>query len=182
MPWLSIPALAGLGLGVALGCFVLPGVAWQRYLRRSSVLLMSILLVYAFATPGQPMFPDWGWSPTIEGINAGVLQTARLAILLLALALVLSQMSREKLFVGVYTLLVPLRTLGLPVERLAGRLWLTLHYADTAVPAAPWARLDGLLAPPADGPTELKLTLPRFGWTDAVFALCCIAGAGGLLA
>lgn len=177
MPWLSWHALAWMVIVVVPACFCLRGVAWRRYLRRSSVLLFSMLLIYAFATPGRALIPAWVGSPTYEGAEAGMLQATRLILLLLTLAILLAQLNREELLAGVYTLLRPFRILGLPIERLALRLWLTLHYADAVPASGPLqTRLDRVAELAPGGPSEFVLAVPPFRVPDAVFGVCVLAG------
>jgi energy-coupling factor transport system permease protein len=100
-------------------------------IKRARWLLLSILFIYAFATPGEYVagFPD-AFAPTYEGMESGLMQTLRLAAMLGALALVLATSSREQFMSGIYFLLRPFRFIISP-ERFAARLWLTLHYVET---------------------------------------------------
>lgn len=102
-----------------------------KLMKRARWLFLSILLIYAFATPGEYVagFPD-AIAPSHEGIKAGLIQALRLAVMLEVLSLVLVTSSREQFMSGIYVLLRPFRLLISP-ERFAARLWLTLHYAET---------------------------------------------------
>jgi energy-coupling factor transporter transmembrane protein EcfT len=101
-------------------------------LKRARWLFLSILLIYAFATPGEYVagFPD-NLAPTYEGITSGLMQVLRLATMLGALSLVLATSNREQFMSGIYFLLRPFRLLGISPERFSARLWLTLHYVET---------------------------------------------------
>ncbi len=119
-------------------------VAWQggrpalTGLRRSSRLMLSIVLIYGWSVPGRYVWPSW-CSPTFEGLCAGGLQMLRLAGVILTLRLLLSGMVRERLLAGLYTLLAPLTLLGFDRSRAALRLSLTLAQVDAllATPMQP---------------------------------------------
>jgi energy-coupling factor transporter transmembrane protein EcfT len=183
LPWLSPPALVSLAAVIVPACFWFRDVAWRRYLRRSSVLLLSMLLIYGLATPGHAMIPAWAAAPTYEGVEAGLLQVSRLVLLLLTLAMLLARMSPPQLLAGLYTLLRPLQALGLPIERLALRMWLTLHYADSVPATGPLhVRLDPIVVSRPAPETEFTLALPAFQLLDGVFLIGALAGVGWILA
>ena len=102
-----------------------------RLLRRSRWLILMLLTIYAFATPGEYVA---GWpfafAPTHEGLQAGVSQAIRLGIMLGGIALLLSTTTRRDLIAGIYLLLLPFRYFGISPEKFAARLWLTLHYVE----------------------------------------------------
>lgn len=100
-------------------------------MRKMRWLLIVMLVLYAFTTPGEYL-PDWPFwtAPTYEGMRAGGLQTLRLITMLAGLALLLRLTDRDKLIVGLYTMLQPLRHLKLDPERFTARLWLTLYYVE----------------------------------------------------
>jgi energy-coupling factor transport system permease protein len=155
-------------------CLVLAGGLFEalRMLRRARWLLLSLLLVYAFATPGSLLFPLLGkLSPTLEGLHGGALQAWHLSLLLLALALLLHLCPRESLLSGLYVLMRPFRVIGLNPERVAVRLWLTLHYAQQQTRQRMQAWRDELRAaldPAPDAALHVGLELPSFGWRDAM--------------
>jgi energy-coupling factor transport system permease protein len=132
---MQFPSLA------AAGVLQLVALAWWRptvffiLLRRARWLLLSILLIYAYATPGEylQVLPEH-LAPTLEGLQAGLMQMGRLASMLAALSLLLASSSREDIMAGIYLLLQPLRLSGLEPERFSARLWLTLHYVETMPP------------------------------------------------
>jgi energy-coupling factor transport system permease protein len=141
-------------------------------LRRARWLLLSLLLIYAFATPGDLLFPVLGtFSPSLQGLRGGALQAWRLALLLVALALLLRSCPRESLLSGLYALLRPFRTIGLSPERVAVRLWLTLHYAQQQSRQRMQAWRDELrvaLDPAPNVALHVTLELPAFTWRDAM--------------
>lgn len=102
-----------------------------KMLRRSKWLLLTLLLIFSFSTPGEFVH---GWpidfAPTYEGLEAGAMQLIRLVIMLSGLSVLLESTGRDGLVAGIYVLLRPLGVLGLPVERFTVRLWLTLNYVE----------------------------------------------------
>ncbi|HEU0186361.1 MAG TPA: CbiQ family ECF transporter T component [Gallionellaceae bacterium] len=100
-------------------------------LRRTRWILLSLVLLYAYVTPGEPLFEQWGvMSPVREGLSEGGLQLVRLLTVLAGLSILLGRLSREQLITALHTLLYPLQYLGGSRERIAVRLALTLHYAE----------------------------------------------------
>lgn len=99
--------------------------------RRMRWLFLSLLVIYAFGTPGEliPLFPV-NFSPTFEGVQLGWLQIEKLLIALTVLSLLLISSSREQMLLGLYMLLMPFKFIGLNVERFAARLMLTLDYVE----------------------------------------------------
>lgn len=141
-------------------------------LRRARWLLLSLLLIYAFATPGDLVLPLLGaFSPSLQGLRGGALQAWRLALLLIALALLLRSCPRENLLSGLYVLLRPFRKIGMNPERVAVRLWLTLHYAEqqTRQKMQAWREeLRSALDPAPNVALHISLELPAFTWRDAI--------------
>lgn len=103
---------------------------WQILLRMRW-LFISLLIIYAFGTPGElvPYFPNQ-FAPSYEGLSSGIIQLERLLIALAALSLLLTASPRQEMMLGLYLLLLPLKYFGLNVERFAARLMLTLHYVE----------------------------------------------------
>jgi len=144
-----------------------------KLLKRARWLFLSILLIYAFATPGEYVagFPD-AFAPTYEGIKSGLMQALRLAVMLGALSLVLATSSREQFMSGIYVLLRPFRILGISPERFSARLWLTLHYAETMpkgiikhLKQQGW-NLEELLNAEQEAPESVTLMCPPFRMYD----------------
>lgn len=106
----------------------------MRMLKRLRWLILTILLVYAFNTPGEYVNLGgdrlWPIAPTYEGVQTGVSQVLRLSVVVMALVLLLARTDRDALIGGLYTLFKPLSCFGLDPERFAVRLWLTLHYVE----------------------------------------------------
>lgn len=139
--------------------------ALRKLLYRSRWLLLTLLLVYACTTPGE-YFHGWeSWPVTYEGVHQGVLQVARLAVMLAGLALLLGTTPREALMAGIFRLILPLRHLGLSPERFTARLWLTLHYVERerAVQNTPiWQRFDQVLNNENRAVERVRLEIPCF--------------------
>lgn len=106
----------------------------------------------------------------MEGLRAGALQIWRLLALLAALALLLRTTSMDALLSGLYTLMKPLKPIGVNAERVAVRLWLTLRYAEMSqgnVESKSWTeRVRGSLEPGIEIPEILRLELRPFIWAD----------------
>lgn len=143
-----------------------------QLLRRTRWILLSLLLIYAYTTPGQPLLDALGmFSPSREGLSDGVLQLARLLVALAGLAILLERLHRQQLIAGLYTLLAPLNLIGVSRERVAIRLALTLHYAEVAMlrETHTWQdHLRSLFEPHAESGKQIELPLYRFGIGDGL--------------
>ncbi len=153
--------------------------------RRARWLLLSLFLIYAFATPGEALFPELGsLSPTIQGAHGGAMQAWRLVLLLLSLGWLLRSCPRNSLLSGLYILLRPFSSVGLDADRVAVRLWLTLQYAEQQPRRNAhgwWHELRLTLDPAPDAATEITLELPLFTWRDAVILVFATLFLGLLL-
>lgn len=141
--WLMLAAAAGwagaAGLAVltAVAVAVAPAAAFLSALRRLRWLLLALLAVFGYATPGAPVIPALDlYSPTREGLAAGLTQVWRIALVVALLLGATGGMERRRLLSGLYALIAPLARFGVAVERVSVRLSLTLDYA------ANLARLD----------------------------------------
>jgi len=102
-----------------------------RLIRRMRWLFLSVLIIYAFATPGQ--YVSWfpvSFAPTIEGVQSGLLQMEKLLSALAALTLLYANSHKDHLILGLYMLMRPFKYIGLNAERFAVRLFLTLEYVE----------------------------------------------------
>lgn len=106
--------------------------SFSNMLRRVRWLLVILLIIYAFSTPGEYVrgFPIW-FSPSYEGIQAGLMQVVKIMIMLAALSVLLTTTSRELLIGGIYQLLSPFSMLKVDAKRFAVRIWLTMHYVES---------------------------------------------------
>ena len=55
IPWLSIQALLAASVGIAAMVWVSGVEDCWRLVRRTRILLMALIVLYAFATPGAPL-------------------------------------------------------------------------------------------------------------------------------
>jgi energy-coupling factor transporter transmembrane protein EcfT len=169
-----------MGMLVIVAAFVLYPVLCRRMLVRSRWLMLTLLLIFSFTTPGEYVR---GWSsgiaPTYEGIGMGLLQAGRLTVMLAGLALLLGSTGREALMSGIYLLMQPLQVLGISPARFAVRLWLTLHYVEQAPEKTrrfKWSMLNGVgVDDHAELPMRLVLTMPALTWIDGL--VLAVAGA-----
>jgi len=135
----TLQAMALGALFVVAGLILLCAFAISRHkfiqlVRRTRWIMLSLLVIYAYSTPGQPLSEVLGvFSPSREGLTDGVLQLARLLATLAGLAILLDRLHRQQLIAGLYNLCAPLQWLGISRERVAVRLALTLHYAEVAM-------------------------------------------------
>ncbi|MBI5919235.1 MAG: hypothetical protein HY849_07685 [Nitrosomonadales bacterium] len=132
----------------------------QQLLRRTRWIMLSLLVIYAYSSPGQPLLESLAaYSPSREGLLDGAMQLGRLFCALAALALLLTRLDRAQLISGIYTLIRPLAYLGIERQHLAVRLALTLHYAESGMlERGAWRdRLRQMLAPPTVEPGVIEL-------------------------
>lgn len=132
--------------------------------RRMRWLFLSLLVIYAFGTPGEliPMFPV-NFAPTFEGVQLGWIQIEKLLIALAALSLLLISTSREQMLLGLYMLLIPFKFIGLNVERFAARLMLTLDYVEELAVKNNYSfnQLDEIHASVDDMPLQASVTFQK---------------------
>ncbi len=132
--WLRVPALVLLGALLVAVAARFSAARLYSLLRRTRWIALSLLLIYGYATPGEAIWAAGGiFSPTLQGLLDGLLQLARIVFMLSGLSIILSILSQQQLVGGIYTLAFPLRMVGLSRERIAVRLALTLHYAESAL-------------------------------------------------
>jgi energy-coupling factor transporter transmembrane protein EcfT len=176
-----VQPLALLALSAVLSALALRLCARQllSLLRRTRWILFSLLLIYAYTTPGTSWWPQLGVvSPTREGLLDGLLQLGRLLSVLSGLAILLELLPQELLISGLYTLAYPLRWLGLSRERIAVRLALTLEYAESAMrdTASDWRMtISDALEPAASGVEHIELRLQPFRIVDTLILVSGVA-------
>ncbi|WP_245538699.1 CbiQ family ECF transporter T component [Thiobacillus denitrificans] len=150
-----------------------------RLLRRTRWLMAVLLLTYAYTLPGAALWPALGWgSPSVEGVQQGMLRVGRLVLMLAGLAALLAYTSRPRLIYGLYVLARPLTWLGFDRRGFAVRLGLTLDYVEHAPKSARW--LDALRAPLPDDATPVTYTLQAERWQSRDSAVI-LAGLLGVL-
>lgn len=183
----SIQLLSPAALAVAAAlCLALAGVfagpRFLRLLRRVRILLLAIVLLFAWFTPGEALFHGWLYlGPTREGLALAALHAGRLLAVVCAVAVLLERLSLERLVAGLYALGRPLRLIGVPPERLALRLLLVLRYVEASPRGSGRSQWRDWLMPAheEEGAGEIVvLNRERLGALDASIAL---AAFGGLL-
>jgi len=176
-------ALLAIGIILFIIALLLHASLLRRMLYRSRWLLLTLLLIFTFTTPGEYL-EWWNFSiaPTYEGIYLGMLQAGRLIIMLTGLSILLGTTQRDDLMAGIFPLLSPLRRIGLSPERFTARLWLTIHYVEQAPSVTKGVALAGLekfeLTDLSAGVEHIHFSLPAFSRTDWVIVLvtCLISG------
>lgn len=99
-----------------------------RMVSRMRWFFISMTILYAWFTPGTPLLPaSAAYSPTQEGLLAGLLRCAVLIVILSLVHWLLGSTGREQLIQGIYWLARPTRYVGLKPELLALRLGLVLE-------------------------------------------------------
>ena len=189
VPWLRPAELSAIVLLFSLPLLLRHSVQYFKLLSRSRWLLISLILVYAFVTPGVAAIAILGaYSPSQEGLLSGFIQALRLLALLATLALLLASISRDRILAGLYFLLRPFALIGVDIDRVAARIWLTLHYAENAEQTGPsrsgvWReRLQAALHGSGHEMTGIELEIGRLSWTDYAVLLCASLVFGLLLA
>lgn len=106
-------------------------------LRRIRYLLLAVLVLFAWFTPGEALWMDLPrLGPTREGLALALDHAARLLIVVAALAVLLERLTVPRLVGGLYALSRPFAAIGLPAQRLAVRLLLILRHVETTDRAA----------------------------------------------
>lgn len=156
---------------------------WLKLIRRMRYILLFLLIVYAFNTPGEYLAGwDFKITPTYEGITAGIEQTLRLALILAGLAIILVNTSREQFIAGLYYLAQPLIYLGINPERFAVRLWLTLYYVEHQQKAEGQTllhrlrNLEELVETDDMAPEKITLNKHKMRWHDYLQLVLMVLG------
>lgn len=152
-----------------------------RLLKRVRYILLFLLIVYAYNTPGEYV-AGWYFStaPSYEGIGAGVEQMLRLAAILAGLALLLATTGREQLIAGLYWLARPFRFAGLDPERFAVRLWLTLYYVEHGMKSRQHnsihqlMKLEEMLDNDHRAPEQIEIMKPAMHYRDGMVLFCLV--------
>jgi energy-coupling factor transporter transmembrane protein EcfT len=136
LPFLGLVTICAAGLLAA---------AWlasQRLgllLKRTRWLIASLVVLFAFATPGVYLLPFLGGlGPTQEGLLLGGEHLMRLLFVVASLSVLLQLTGVEGLVTGLHGMLRPLSWLGLDRRRVALRLLLVMHYVEQSPPGRHW--------------------------------------------
>jgi energy-coupling factor transporter transmembrane protein EcfT len=125
LPW---PAAGLACVLLSLLAIIVSSPVFRRLVKRSRWLLLAVLLMFGWMTPGMPV--PWVPGATMDGLLQAAEQLSRLLISLAMVAILLSRLDTASLLAACYGLLRPLRVLKVDVERLVLRLALTLHQLD----------------------------------------------------
>ncbi len=117
-------------LGLALVGLIVAPSHFRLLLRRSRWLLLTMLVMFGWLTPGTPLANIPGASQ--EGLLLAVENLARLVIALLVVALLLKALTPPELVAGMRALLAPLALLKISRDRIAVRLALTLNEVESS--------------------------------------------------
>jgi len=101
-------------------------------LKRLRWLFLSIFIIYLFFTPGVLLIPSVLWGPTEEGVFLGLSRIMVLVLIVAAVNVLLGSTRQMEFLAAVHWCLWPLSWLGLPHERLAVRISLTLETVSAA--------------------------------------------------
>ena len=148
-------------LGLALVALLAATAHFRLLLRRSRWLLLTMLVMFGWLTPGTPVPLIPG--ATQEGLLLAADNLARLLAALSTAALILKALSPPELVAGIRSLLAPLALLKISRDRIAVRLALTLNEVEAARNAG-----SGDAAPAA---SVLTLPASAFGVTDLVLGI-----------
>ena len=144
-------------------------------LRRTRWILISVLLIYAYSSPGEPLLPQLGvFSPVTDGIVDGMIQLAKLVGMLSILSVILNILTQSQFITGLYVILTPLSLLGISRERIAVRLALVLSYSETETlsGSGDWrGSIDKLLAPIVVDPGFIELHVPQISRQDVLVSV-----------
>lgn len=155
----------------------------RRILWRSRILLLSILLVLPWATPGVYAVDFMGMlSPTREGLDAALQQLLHSGIVLIGLGWALAGLDANARTAGLIFWLRPFSKTGFPIERFAVRLMLTLQILETTPRYTSWQKwkLDwqGVLGIEMQEAKkqEMVIYIGRISWLDSLTMVVALLG------
>ncbi|MDR2000680.1 MAG: hypothetical protein LBP94_04005 [Zoogloeaceae bacterium] len=132
-------------------------------LRRARWLLLSIMVLFAFATPGQRLDGFAGdMGITWDGLTLASEHVLRLVLLLVSLAVLHEGLGTSGMMAGLHWLLTPLAKWRSLRERIVVRLMLALDYVESA----PTIRWRDWLNRDLAGPDHLELATGSVGMFD----------------
>ncbi|MDD5240159.1 MAG: hypothetical protein PHG47_00395 [Sulfuricella sp.] len=112
------------------------------------------------------------YSPSREGLLSGGFQALRLVALLAGLSLLLALSPRNRILAGLYLLLRPFARFGLNIDRIAVRIWLTLHYAESPRSGDWRERLQAALQDTEPEKRSVSLEIGQFSRLDYAALFC----------
>ena len=141
-----------------------------KMVRRSRWLLLTIVILFGWLTPGTPFALLPG--ATQEGIQLAAKNLAYLLVAISVVAGLLTSLSPPQLVAGLRSLLAPFGCFKRSPDRIAVRLALTLEQVE-ASHRGPVSVADGAVS---------TLSLPAASWGPADAVLGCLTGALFVLA
>ena len=135
--------------GLVLAALIAAKSDLRLLVRRSRWLLLTMLVMFGWLTPGTPLPGIPGASQ--EGLQLAADNLARFFVALATLAMLLKALDAPKLVAGLRSLLAPLALLGFSRDRIAVRLALTLQEVEASRNArgTPAATMAGSLILPS---------------------------------
>ncbi|MDV7391746.1 CbiQ family ECF transporter T component, partial [Arthrospira platensis SPKY1] len=132
--------LAWLILLLGVACMLFARERAIRLVRRVRVLLLAIVVLFAWFTPGTRVMVDLpSLSPTLEGLMLAFEHAGRVIVVVLCVALLMQHLSAARLVGALYALLRPFERVGLPAGRIAVRTLLVLEFVE-GKGAASWKK------------------------------------------
>ncbi len=121
----------GLCITVFLIALWLDAQGFALRLKKIKWMCLSILFVYAFATPGEYFFNETiQYLPTKEGVILGLGQALKLMVAISSLSILFYKKDVQTLIQGFIILLFPLKLLNINVNNISVRMLLTLQYVN----------------------------------------------------
>ena len=145
-----------------------------RLIWRARWLLVSLFAIMAWGVAGEPLWVG-ALAPTVEGCRDALTHTARLLLVLCAVAAFLEAMPLADLLAATRVVLKPLRRLGLDPDRAVVRLMLVLHYVETLPRPRDWRVL--LDAPATARCERVEISVRPLRLADYLLAAMAVAGA-----
>ncbi len=113
---------------------------YWHLIRRARWLLLSLLLIFAWGSVGEPLWSG-PLAPTREGIGEAFDHLGHLLLAFAGVAALLSTTSPGEMISGARYLLQPLRSAGIDADRGLVRLLLVLHYLEESPQRQGWRQL-----------------------------------------
>lgn len=124
--------------GLVIACLLRSRREWLRVMRRLRYLLLVLLILFAWQTPGELVWPSLGaLSPSLDGCRLAAESATRIVCVASIVALMLHALSPREWVGGLFSLAYSLKFLGAAPERFAVRLQLVLDEAGRAE-KRPW--------------------------------------------
>lgn len=187
LQWLPLDALFGLAGLILPAALMYCRKRLRLLLRRARWLLLSIALLFCFATPGLALpAPAGSLGLTHEGLAMAATHALRLTLLLALLAMLQQRLTIPALIAGLYHLLAPLGNSALR-SRFALRLLLVLEYLEQGVDRLDWRTLLLQTDPGAESDIDplaaypkLELAVAPLSRSDRLLMFLALTGLAAL--